>query len=81
MWSVERPDGGRGFGFTGGHFHKNWQDHNFRKTILNALCWISKVHIPEQGIESASVSDHEIVQNLDPKITKRLKKLKPEESY
>ena len=23
-WAVERPDGGRGFGFTGGHFHKNW---------------------------------------------------------
>ena len=21
MWAVERPDGGRGFGFTGGHFH------------------------------------------------------------
>ena len=23
-WAVERQDGGRGFGFTGGHFHKNW---------------------------------------------------------
>src|SRR6185369_9360552 len=21
-WAVQRPDGGRGFGFTGGHFHK-----------------------------------------------------------
>ena len=24
MWVVERPDGGRGFGLTGGHFHANW---------------------------------------------------------
>src|SRR5207249_573069 len=23
-WAVERADGGRGFGFTGGHFHSNW---------------------------------------------------------
>src|SRR5262245_51793928 len=26
MWAVERPDGGRGFGFTGGHFHDNWRN-------------------------------------------------------
>jgi len=67
MWSVERPDGGRGFGFTGGHFHKNWQDDQFRKTILNALCWISKVSIPKEGINSDAVSDQEILENLDPK--------------
>ncbi|NIP92476.1 MAG: ThuA domain-containing protein, partial [Akkermansiaceae bacterium] len=23
-WAYERPNGGRGFGFTGGHFHQNW---------------------------------------------------------
>ena len=23
-WATERPDGGRSFGFTGGHFHWNW---------------------------------------------------------
>ena len=26
MWAVERPDGGRSFGFTGGHTHTNWGD-------------------------------------------------------
>lgn len=67
MWAVERPDQGRGFGFTGGHFHKNWQDDNFRKTILNALCWISKVAVPAAGIPSAAVSQEEIMENLDPK--------------
>ena len=29
-WAYERPGGkGRGFGFTGGHFHKNWQNDSF----------------------------------------------------
>jgi type 1 glutamine amidotransferase len=67
MWTVERPDGGRGFGFTGGHFHKNWQDDNFRKIVLNALLWIAKVDLPPHGIDSAPVSDEELQQNLDPK--------------
>ena len=29
-WAAERDGGGRGFGFTGGHFHWNWGDPNFR---------------------------------------------------
>jgi type 1 glutamine amidotransferase len=67
MWAVERPDGGRGFGFTGGHFHVNWQNDQFRKVILNSLCWISGVVVPTVGVNSATVSDEEIQQNLDPK--------------
>jgi type 1 glutamine amidotransferase len=67
LWAVERPDKGRGFGFTGGHFHKNWQDENFRKTILNALCWVSKVDVPADGIASEPVSNEEIALNLDNK--------------
>ena len=34
LWCVERKDGGRGFGFTGGHNHENWQNDEFRKLIL-----------------------------------------------
>jgi len=71
MWSVERPDGGRGFGFTGGHFHKSWQDEAFRKVILNALCWIAGVEVPDGGIASAPVSDEEIALNLDDKKPKK----------
>lgn len=25
-WAYERPNGCRGFGFAGGHFHRNWGD-------------------------------------------------------
>lgn len=73
MWAVERPDGGRGFGFTGGHFHKNWQGDEFRKVILNALCWVAKVEVPNGGVESASVSDEEIALNLDDKRPRKKK--------
>jgi len=35
-WAADRLNGGRGFGFTGGHFHKIWADDNFRRIVLNA---------------------------------------------
>jgi trehalose utilization protein len=66
MWAADRPDGGRGVGFTGGHIHRNWGDDNFRKVVLNALLWICKVEVPKNGVESA-VSDAELKANLDPK--------------
>ena len=66
MWVSERPAGGRGFGFTGGHFHSNWGDPNFRKVILNALLWVAKVELPADGVSSA-VTGEDLNQNLDPK--------------
>jgi type 1 glutamine amidotransferase len=65
-WSVERPDGGRGFGFTGGHNHENWGHSDFRKLVLNALLWVAKVEVPADGVNS-QVSEEELQQNLDPK--------------
>lgn len=65
-WAYERPDGGRGFGFTGGHFHRNWGDDNFRKLVLNALLWTAKLEVPEEGVQS-SVTAEELQQNLDTK--------------
>jgi hypothetical protein len=67
MWAVERSDGGRGFGFTGGHFHLNWQNDDQRRLLLNALVWLAKLDVPSGGIDSASVSDTEVQQNLDEK--------------
>ena len=66
MWAIERPDGGRGFGFTGGHFHDNWSNDSFRKTILNALLWLAKVEVPKDGVES-TVAKADLDANLDPK--------------
>ncbi|MDZ4818290.1 MAG: family 16 glycoside hydrolase [Planctomycetota bacterium] len=65
-WACEREDGGRGFGFTGGHFHKNWGDDNCRKLFLNALVWTAKGEVPNGGIQS-KVTEEELKANLDPK--------------
>lgn len=66
LWCIERPDGGRGFGFTGGHFHSNWGDAGFRKVVLNALVWLSKLEVPEGGVES-EVTEQQLKEGLDPK--------------
>lgn len=66
MWAREREDGGRGFGFTGGHFHRNWGQPDFRKVILNALLWIAKVEVPENGVET-ELDAQALAVNWDPK--------------
>ena len=65
-WAVERPGGGRGFGFTGGHFHANWGDDYFRKLVLNALVWAAHGEVPSEGVAS-HVEPAALKQNLDPK--------------
>ncbi|QDT50623.1 Trehalose utilization [Symmachiella dynata] len=65
-WAIERPDGGRGFGFTGGHFHNNWGDNDFRKLVLNAIAWTAGAEVPAEGIAS-QVDPEELKQNLDKK--------------
>ncbi|VTU00220.1 secreted protein : Uncharacterized protein OS=Chthoniobacter flavus Ellin428 GN=CfE428DRAFT_3599 PE=4 SV=1: ThuA [Gemmataceae bacterium] len=66
MWATERADGGRGVGFTGGHVHRNWGDDNYRKVVLNALLWVSKVEVPKDGVAS-TVTEDDLKANLDPK--------------
>jgi hypothetical protein len=66
MWTFERPNGGRSFGFTGGHKHVNWANDNCRKVVLNAILWVAKAPVPENGVES-SVSPEELALNMDPK--------------
>ncbi|WP_417740342.1 ThuA domain-containing protein [Rosistilla oblonga] len=72
LWTVERPDGGRGFGFTGGHFHDNWGNDDFRKVVLNTMLWTAKVEVPAEGVVSA-VSEEQLNANLDPKPSRKKK--------
>src|SRR2546421_3554001 len=71
-WACERAGGGRGFGFTGGHFHKNWGNDDFRKLVLNAILWTAKVNVPSDGVQIA-VSKEQLDENLDPKGGKKEK--------
>jgi hypothetical protein len=65
-WAADRPDGGRGFGYTGGHYHHNWANDDNRKLMLNALLWVAKADVPADGVPSA-VSDEDLKKNLDKK--------------
>ena len=51
-WAVERKDGGRGFAYTGGHYHSNWSNENVRRMLLNALVWTAKGEVPVGGVQS-----------------------------
>ena len=70
LWAYERPEGGRSFGFTGGHFHTNWANENFRKVVLNALLWIAKAEVPADGAPS-TVTPDELRDSLDAKREKK----------
>ena len=64
-WAVERPDGGRGFGFTGAHTHKNWGNPNFRTLVLNAILWTAKLDVPSGGVQ-CNVSTEELEEEPRP---------------
>lgn len=49
-WCVENPNGSRGFGFTGGHFHTHWNQDGFRRLVLNAITWTAKAEVPADGV-------------------------------
>jgi hypothetical protein len=66
MWVCENPAGGRGFGFTGGHYHKNWGGDPFRKVVLNAILWVARAEVPAEGVASVLAAD-DLQKNLDPK--------------
>ncbi|MDF1811615.1 MAG: DUF1080 domain-containing protein [Verrucomicrobiales bacterium] len=67
LWLYERPDGGRGFGFTGTHYHDNWANDSFRTAVYNAIAWIAGVEIPAQGIVTPTPDKPLLDMNLDPK--------------
>jgi type 1 glutamine amidotransferase len=45
-WAYERANGGRGFGYTGGHFHDNWDNADARELVLNAIEWVATTPSP-----------------------------------
>lgn len=64
-WARQRPDAGRGFGFTGGHFHWNWGHDQFRKLVLNAIAWTAHAQVPGDGVPSRPVTVEDLMANQD----------------
>lgn len=48
-WVYERPDGGRSFGTTLGHFHENYGVEAFRRMLVNGILWTARIEVPATG--------------------------------
>ncbi len=64
-WACERPDHGRGFGITGGHFHWNWGHDDFRTLVLNAIAWTAHADIPADGVPSRRLTLDDLLAHQD----------------
>ncbi|MDG2304152.1 MAG: hypothetical protein P8R42_05760 [Candidatus Binatia bacterium] len=67
-----RGDGGRGVGFTGGHFHWNWGNDDFRTLVLNAIVWTAGAEVPADGVPSRAPGATELLALEPGSMTKRL---------
>ncbi|MHC4503012.1 MAG: family 16 glycoside hydrolase [Planctomycetota bacterium] len=63
-WAYQGPTG-RGFGFTGGHWHWSWGHDDFRKVMLNALVWIAGAEVPADGVPSPTPTVKELEADQD----------------
>ncbi len=54
-WAYNRPDGGRSFGFTGGHYHWNWGRTEYVRLVSNAIVWTSQADLPSDGLAVSAV--------------------------
>ncbi|HCR31328.1 MAG TPA: hypothetical protein DIV79_15080 [Opitutae bacterium] len=64
-WAHIGEDNQRGFGYTGGHFHYNWNQPGARKLALNGIAWTAGLEIPETGIDSeiAPIVVHQSIEH------------------
>jgi type 1 glutamine amidotransferase len=51
VWSWERKEGGRSFGFVMLHYHSNWQREDYRRMVVQGVLWTLKQNIPEGGVK------------------------------
>lgn len=64
-WAYERPGGGRGFGCTGGHTHWVYAQNDFRKLMLNAICWTARIDVPAGGVATPTPTVEQMEANLE----------------
>ena len=69
-WAFNRENGGRSFGFTGGHFHRNWGNEDFRRLVVNAILWTAKIDVPPEGAK-VDLDPSDLGKNLDDKRAKK----------
>ncbi|MGB0993534.1 MAG: PVC-type heme-binding CxxCH protein [Akkermansiaceae bacterium] len=65
MWCRDPQTGGRGVGFVGGHYHRNWAINDFRKLVLNSIVWLARSEVPKGGVPSKDITQAQLNENLD----------------
>lgn len=58
-WAWTREDGGRSFGFSGGHFHTHWRREEYRRLMAQAVLWSAKLPVPKDGLK-VEISDADL---------------------
>jgi len=46
-WAWQRADGGRSFGFSGCHFHRNWSLPEYRRLVVQGVLWSANFATPK----------------------------------
>jgi type 1 glutamine amidotransferase len=63
-WAYERPNKGRSFGTTAGHYHDNWGDESLRRLVTNGILWTAKIDPPRAGA-AVKLDPADLKKNLD----------------
>jgi type 1 glutamine amidotransferase len=50
-WAWQRPGGGRSFGFSGLHFHENWDVPGYRRLVVQGVVWTLGGTVPPEGLK------------------------------
>jgi putative membrane-bound dehydrogenase-like protein len=64
-WASERPNGGRAFGYTGGHYHWNWGRTEPTRLVANAILWTAHIDVPESGATVEPIEATKLIENQD----------------
>ncbi len=77
-WAFERSNGGRSFGFTGGHYHWNWARADYSQLVTNAIAWTAKADVTDvNAAQSLTVEaliegqDEAVPENFNPAAIKK----------
>jgi mannose-6-phosphate isomerase-like protein (cupin superfamily) len=54
-WAFERANGGRSFGFTGGHFLAAFTEPDISRMLLNAVAWTARRPVSPGGVAATAL--------------------------
>jgi len=59
-WAWDRKDGGRSFGFSGLHFHANWERPEYQKLVAQSVLWTTRLPQPKEFPAELKASDFQL---------------------